>query len=252
MDAERFWAIVDAARNEVDGWFADVDQQWARGLYAGLVTLPPEDILDFDRRLATLRRSAETPEMAAATQLVVRPFPGSQTYPSFIVFELKFRAFANCLVMLGRETFERAVADPDSLADHPLIRAVGDGELPGSVLLAVRVDDAAGDAYCELTGVDDDGYLDRLSPSTTDDREAAGDDEDDEDPDDDEDADDDGAGAAWLAERLPRLLAVFPPEAEPPADTDPDPTPPPSFLQRITGGLLPFVVVEVCAWLVRR
>ncbi len=224
MDAERFWAIVDAARNEVDGWFADVDQQWARGLYAGLVTLPPEDILDFDRRLATLRRSAETPEMAAATQLV----------------------------MLGRETFERAVADPDSLADHPLIRAVGDGELPGSVLLAVRVDDAAGDAYCELTRVDDDGYLDRLSPSTTDDREAAGDDEDDEDPDDDEDADDDGAGAAWLAERLPRLLAVFPPEAEPPADTDPDPTPPPSFLQRITGGLLPFVVVEVCAWLVRR
>src|SRR6266540_3008181 len=193
MDAERFWAIVDAARNEVDGWFADVDQQWARGLYAGLVTLPPEDILDFDRRLATLRRSAETPEMAAATQLV----------------------------MLGRETFERAVADPDSLADHPLIRAVGDGELHGSVLLAVRVDDA-------------------------------GDDEDDEDPDDDEDADDDGAGAAWLAERLPRLLAVFPPEAEPPADTDPDTTPPPSLLQRITGGLLPFVVVEVCAWLVRR
>ncbi len=74
VDAERFWAIVDAARNEVDGWSADLDRRWAGALRACLITLPPDDILDFDRQLAVLRRLAETPEMAAATQLVVRPF----------------------------------------------------------------------------------------------------------------------------------------------------------------------------------
>lgn len=203
MDAERFWAVVDATRNEVDGWPADLHQRWAHALYTHVVTLPPQEILDFDRRFEALRRSAETPEMAAATQLVVLPYPGSRFDPHYIRFMSKFENFVDCLVMLGRETFERAVADPDTLADHPLIRAVADRELPGSVLLPAMVYDAPGDAYCELTGFDSDRYLDHRdgpSPSTTDDYETAGDDED----------EDDGTGAAWLAERLPRLLAIFP------------------------------------------
>jgi hypothetical protein len=237
MDVERFWAIVDAARGDVDGWSADLDRQWAHALYTRLVVLPPDDVLDFDRRLLALRRPAATPELAAATQLVVRPYPGSWRDPSFFSFESKFRALVNCLVMLGRDTLERAVADPESLADHPLIRAVADGELPGSVLLAVRVDDAAGDAYCELTGVDDDAYLDLREQSTMDDRDLFGGAE----ADDAEDADVDGdLYAAWLAERLPRLHAMFPPDAEPPAAPNPDRAPP---LWNVVGRLLVFAAV---------
>jgi hypothetical protein len=239
VDTERFWAIVDEARGQVNEWSVDLDQQWAHALYTQLVTLPPDDILEFDRRLATARRSAESPEMAAATLLVVRP-RGVTLNPVFFVFEMKFEAFATCLVMLGREVFERACADPDSLADHPLIRAVGARLLDPSVLLALRVGDAAGDAYCEVTGLDDDDYLDLVSPSTTDDRDAAGDN------DDEDDNDDDDEGAAWLAERLPRLQSLFPLEAEQPAEID-QPMPP-SFISRITGGLLPFVIVRVFRW----
>jgi len=245
VDTERFWAIVDEARGQVNGWSVHLDQEWAHALYAGLVTLPPDDILEFDRRLETARRSAESPEMAAATLLVVRP-RGVTLNPVFFVFEMKFRAFATCLVMLGQEAFERACADPDSLADHPLIRAVGARLLDPSVLLALRVEDAAGDAYCAVTGHDDDEYLDLVSPSAMDDRDAAGDNEDDN----DDVVDDDDEGAAWLAERLPRLLSLFPVEAEQPADIN-QPMPP-SFVSRITGGLLPFIIVRVFRWRVLR
>jgi hypothetical protein len=212
MDAELFWAIVDAARHSVDGWPADLDERWAYGLYTHLMALPPEDALAFDRRLDALRRSAESPEMAAVTQLVVLPYPDSWRDPYYRSFRLKFRSFMNCLVMLGRDTFERAVADPDSLAGHPLLRAVAAGELPGPVLLAVRVDDAPGDAYCELTGMDEEKYLDLVSTTPPDDPDTSDDEE------DDDDGDDDGSGAAWLAERFPRLLAIFPLEAERPPD----------------------------------
>jgi hypothetical protein len=214
VDSEQFWAVVDVARNEVDGWFADLDRWWARALHDRLLAMPPDDILDFDRRLAALRRQAETPEMAAATELVVLPYPGCQVSPYYRLFMPKFRAFVNCLVMLGQETFDRAVTDPDSLADHPLIQTVADGQLPGSVLLAVRVDDAAGDAYCELTGLDDDGYLELLALPEPDNLEATDDDENNDEELDEEEFDDDGTGAAWLAERMPRLLAMFGPGAE--------------------------------------
>ncbi len=85
-----------------------------------------------------------------------------------------------------------------------MIRAVAAGTLRGSVLLAARASGAPGDAYCALTGYDDDSYLDLIEPSTTDGAEP--DDEDEE----DEDEDDDGSGAAWLEQRLPRLMALFP------------------------------------------
>jgi hypothetical protein len=244
VDVERFWAIVDSARDDVDGWSADLDRQWAHALYTRLVALAPDDVLDFDRQLVGLRRAVASPELAAATQLVVRPYSGSSTDPSFVAFDLKFGAFVNCLVMLGRDTLERAAADPDSLAGHPLVRAVADGELPGSVLLAVRVDDAAGDAYCELTGVDDDTYLDLRSLSIVDGPGVSGDDDEDE-YDDDEDEDD--AYAAWVAERLPRLRSMFPQEAEqtaePPAERHSGRAPVSAFLRTDAGRLLAFVAV---------
>jgi hypothetical protein len=218
VDAERFWAIVGAARDEVDDWSVDLDQRWAYALYAQLVILPADEVLDFDRRLATLRRAAQTPEMAAATQIVLRPSLRTWHYsgpaPYDLPFMWRFHSFVTCLVMLGRASFERAVEDPDSLADHPLIQMVATGRFSPAVLLAARVDDAAGDAYCELTGVDENGYLDLLEPS-----DATA-----EDGDDEDDEDDSEYGAEidpdWLAERLPCLMAMFYPEAEPPAEAE--------------------------------
>jgi uncharacterized protein DUF4240 len=205
VDVQQFWEIVEAARSEVDGWPGDHDRRWARALYARLSTLPPEDILGFDRCFAAVRRSAESPEMAAAVQLVVLPTPATWL-PYFVSFEAKFSNFVNCLVMLGRDTFDRAVADPDTLAEHPLIRDVAEELRPGAALLAVRVFDAAGDAYCALTGTDTNEYLDLVLPSTVDDQ-AEEDQEDEEDP--DEDDEDDGSYDAWVAEHLPRLWALF-------------------------------------------
>lgn len=112
MDAEQFWAIVDAARQEVGPWPEDLDQDWADALYIRLLDLPPDDILDFDRTLTALRHGAERPEMAAAIQLVVRPATANErSSPRFVSFPYKFQCFATCLVMLGRDTYERAVAD---------------------------------------------------------------------------------------------------------------------------------------------
>jgi hypothetical protein len=209
VDDDRFWAIVDAARTEVDGWSVNLDRDWADALYAELLGRTAEDILAFDRHLAQLRRHARTPQLAVATELVVRRDPDSTLYPGIWIFQEKFRAFVNCLVMLGRDTFERTVTDPDTLADHPLIRAVADGGLPGSALLAVRVDDTAGNAYCASTGYDSDAYLDLVDPSPANDEwdMGTGDDE------VEDDETDGGTEAAWLAEHLPRLLALFPLDA---------------------------------------
>jgi hypothetical protein len=223
VDDERFWATVKAADDDVEEWSPDLDQDWANALYAHLVTLPADEVLAFDLRLGTLRRAAETPEMAAAIQLVVRPSPRDwlrhRPDPYYLPFIWKFREFVNCLVMLGRDTFERAVADPDSLADHPLIQAVANDQLPPSVLVSSRVYDAACNAYMKLTGIGESEYCDLYEASTTDDAAAA----DAATSADEDDEDEYGAeiDPVWLAERLPRLLAMFYPEAGPTAEGEP-------------------------------
>lgn len=211
MDDERFWEIVETVRDEVEigGWSADLDQRWARALRTELLTLPPDSILDFDRRLAALRRSAETPEMAAAFELLL-PISLLDGHGGYFNGPTRtFRSFVNCLVMLGRDTFQRALDDPDTLADHPLVVAVGSDEIDGRVLLASRVDDAAGDAYCESTGYDDDDYPDLVEPptdETTDELEEEDESEDDEEYDLE---DDEAALAEWSADELPRLFALY-------------------------------------------
>ncbi len=107
-----------------------------------------------------------------------------------------FRDFRDGLVLAGRATFERAVADPDSLADHPVVAAMADGGSPwfGYESLEWLV----GGAWSRATGEDDEAYhaaRERTSSGHSH-REPAG---------EQLDFDDDEENAR----RLPRLTALF-------------------------------------------
>jgi hypothetical protein len=104
--------------------------------------------------------------------------------------------FRDGLVLAGRSTFERAVADPDSLADHPVVAAMAGGGSPwfGYESLEWLV----GGAWARASGEDAEAYhaaRERTSSGHVY-REPAG---------EQWDFDDDEENAR----RLPRLTALF-------------------------------------------
>lgn len=158
FDEEELQALVDAARAEFGAPGADVDDlededydededeltdPVAVALYGLLTQLPAAEIADFDNTFEDVRARAESPDLIVAATLIEHGLLGGDGFDDF-------RAG---LVSLGRETFEKAVADPDSLADHPVVReiaAAGDPRWFGreDVLFV------ASHAYAQVTGED--------------------------------------------------------------------------------------------------
>lgn len=81
-----------------------------------------------------------------------------------------FNDFKAGLVGLGRDTFERVVADADTLADLPPVQAAAAGRSDRIVLAAEAIDSAAATAYGRRTG-DDDAFWDVLDSLPPDDDE---------------------------------------------------------------------------------
>jgi Protein of unknown function (DUF4240) len=98
----------------------DITDPVALALYELLTRLPAAEIGLFDNIFEDVRARADTVTLANAAQLIEHGFLGDDSFDDF-------RAG---LVALGSSTFEAAVANPDSLADHPLVREIAAAKDP--------------------------------------------------------------------------------------------------------------------------
>ncbi|WP_432986218.1 DUF4240 domain-containing protein [Dactylosporangium sp. CA-233914] len=134
VDSDTFWSIIDGARSaageRVSPGFAE---RFTAALRMRLATLDKSELLDFDAHRTRLQARANSSAMWATGRVVAR-------YAD---------AFVDGLIARGREPYERAVADPDSLADDPVIRAVAAGEIPAHELAPREVEDLAEELYGE-------------------------------------------------------------------------------------------------------
>lgn len=136
MDTAQVWQLVAAARHEA----ADPDdaEDVARQATALLATRSAEVIAAADRTLWSLMARSYTNPLWAAAYVV----NGGCSDDGFDYFR-------GWLILQGREVFERAMADPDALADVPVVRAAAGSmdTFDGEAALAI-----ASHAYTAATG----------------------------------------------------------------------------------------------------
>lgn len=92
----------------------DLTDPVAVALFDLLVQLPPEEIAAFENAFEDFRTLADREDIAAAATLIEHGLLGDES----------FEDFRAGLVALGRQAFEAALDDPDSLADHPVVREI--------------------------------------------------------------------------------------------------------------------------------
>jgi hypothetical protein len=159
FDEEQFEALIDAARadleatdfddledeelDEFDEAEDDLTDPVAMALFELLIQLPAAEIAAFDNAFEDVRAKADTPEMTVAALLIEHGFLG----------EASFDDFRAGLVALGRGAYEAAVANPDTLADHPVVKEIAAAKDPRWLgredMLFV-----ASHAYARVTGED--------------------------------------------------------------------------------------------------
>ncbi|RIW47318.1 DUF4240 domain-containing protein [Micromonospora endophytica] len=188
LTTDDFWVLIDASavatadQHERLAWLTD-----------RLAERPADEVVDFAVRLDEARARVDSWHMWGAALHVCQGLCSDDG----------FHYFQAWLVGLGRETFERVAAEPDSLADLPQIRRLAgrrvrdwdDDEWPDWESL----DYVAGDAYKRVTGIADGldeaaearGHELSLSPDPT-------------------DKEWDLADPVEVARRFPRLVALFP------------------------------------------
>jgi hypothetical protein len=138
MDLDAFWELIERSRQETSNPAARL--QW---LQEQLVRQPTVEIVDFQIWIDRLRRRVDTWLMWGAAYLIKDGVCSSDGFWYFQVW----------LIGLGREAFERAVANPDSVPE--VLRLAGRpaddwslDEWPNWELL----DSVASNAYEQLTG----------------------------------------------------------------------------------------------------
>jgi hypothetical protein len=169
----------------------DVTDPVALALLDLLTQLPAEEIAAFDNIFEEQRFRAENDDIANAAVLIEHGFLGDDSFDDF-------RAG---LVALGRSTFEAALADPDTLAGHPLVREIAAANDPRWLgredMLFV-----ASHAYSAVTGEDEVTFYDFAEGLRGDDAEL--DDEEDQEVDEWSVTDEEET-----RRRLPRLSDLF-------------------------------------------
>jgi hypothetical protein len=146
VDIDEFWLLVERARvDAAAGGEVPTGKMVGAALTERLADLPAARIVEFDRRLAvTLRRAHQWAICAAA----------------FVIWQHisddSLRDFEAGMIGLGREVFERVVADPDDLTDHPSVQAIAAGRLDRYALNGELVLYAASRAYERRTDDPDD------------------------------------------------------------------------------------------------
>ena len=149
MDRETFWEIVGAARERA-GAGADDRGPEDDPLPDALTELLVER-LTADEMLAFVDVAGDLADDAYAW-----PLWGAAYLVEGGCSDDGFMDFRDGLVLSGRAAFERAVSDPDSLADHPTVAAMARG---GSAWFGFEsLDSIVGDAWSRATGEDDEAY----------------------------------------------------------------------------------------------
>jgi hypothetical protein len=136
MERARFWPMVEAAKEASGG---DVRRQAAL-LIERLVQLPLSAVIEFQRTLEAVHAESFRADLWDAAAVITQ----WESHDDFFCSEDSFFMFRGWLVAQGRQVYDAAITDPDSLADYP---ELGD-DLPwGEVLWGVAMD-----AYTERTG----------------------------------------------------------------------------------------------------
>ncbi|MFI0937894.1 DUF4240 domain-containing protein [Streptomyces sp. NPDC021020] len=141
MDTDRFWQLVELARRQGAASADPADAEGAaKEAIALLAAHSPQEIVRAQQILWDLLADAYRAPLWAAAYLI----NGGCSDDGFAYFR-------GWLIAQGRAVFERAVSDPDALADHPAVRAAAEGgsDLEGEDFLAVPHG-----AYRKATGRD--------------------------------------------------------------------------------------------------
>lgn len=149
MDRETFWGIVETARERAG---AGADDRGAEDdpLPGALTDLLVER-LTADEMLAFVDVAG-----AVANDAYAWPVWGAAYLVEGGCSDDGFMDFRDGLVLAGRAVLERTLADPDSLADHPVVAAMADGGSPWFGFESL--DSLVGDAWSRATGEDDEAY----------------------------------------------------------------------------------------------
>ncbi|MER6561963.1 DUF4240 domain-containing protein [Streptomyces sp. NPDC001027] len=113
MDMDAWWRLVDMARAAVGDRADDrelPDDPLPEALVGVLAALEPAEIIDFYVTYVEVQDSAYRHSLSMAAYLM----EGSLTSDGFMDFR-------GGLILLGRDAFSRAVANPDSLAALPTV-----------------------------------------------------------------------------------------------------------------------------------
>lgn len=148
MEIHDFWRIVDQARDDsgvTAGPFGEAEL--AEALVARLMMLSPNEILGFDDLLGDVIGRLDTPRAALACQLIT----------GFLSDDL-FSSFRAGLVGLGRQAVEQIIADPDSLAEHPVVIDIAEGRCERMSLDSEGLLFAASSAYARISDGDEDAF----------------------------------------------------------------------------------------------
>ncbi|MFI6357337.1 DUF4240 domain-containing protein [Streptomyces sp. NPDC050743] len=178
MDTDEFWRIIETARSSA----TPTDE----ALVELLSARPIEEIFEFQKYFDEAHDAVYRWDMWAAAYLI----QGGCSDDSFI----DFRAG---LIALGRDWYEKAARCPDSLADHPAVRATAPN--PCYELFYEEINYAATEAFDRRTA-DRDAFDAGLVL-----REAASAQEAEQDMGEDFDFDDPGE----MRQRLPRLASLY-------------------------------------------
>ncbi len=141
METEDFWQLIQAARSRTTA-----EGSFDRTLVETLTARSKREILKYQERFDALHGALYRWDVWAAAYLI----GGGCSDDSFT----DFRAG---VIAEGQAWYERVAANPDSLAEHPLIAAAAEAG-KDHVLFDEEVNYAAADAFGRLTGDRHDFY----------------------------------------------------------------------------------------------
>lgn len=148
MNHNMFWWLIDQIRDRASK--RDVDD--AEALRGGLVNvlsehLTADELLKFDAIASELASRADTPAMVGAMFLI-------EGYVS----DDSFMDFRDGLILLGKDVYEAAVDDPDSLAGHALVRkaSMATGADQSAEISLESINSGVCDAWVRVTGTTDE------------------------------------------------------------------------------------------------
>ncbi|HEV2088961.1 MAG TPA: DUF4240 domain-containing protein [Cryptosporangiaceae bacterium] len=108
MDETRFWQLVEATRPDTGFTGQEAAERHIEALAVALESVGPEDLIAFDRIFCRLHDAAYRWDLWGAAYLIESGCSDDD-----------FVYFRTGLIAQGREVYERALADPETLAALP-------------------------------------------------------------------------------------------------------------------------------------